>query len=175
MDLRVEKTIKSIFNAFLEMRAKSPLEKISVTELSEKATINKATFYLHFKDIYDLSETLENELVNSIIDKITPEEFEREPIMAIDALTEAYASKKNMISVLFADTRSHRLAYKVEQGVKTLLFSKNPEWKDHCGINALITYAVFGSYYAFVNNESFSVAETIRSIGNINRQLKPLL
>ena len=95
--------------------------------------------------------------------------------MAIDALTEAYASKKNMISVLFADTRSHRLAYKVEQGVKTLLFSKNPEWKDHCGINALITYAVFGSYYAFVNNESFSAAETIRSIGNINRQLKPLL
>ena len=101
MDLRVEKTIKSIFNAFLELRAKNPLEKISVTELSERATINKATFYLHFKDIYDLSDTLESELVNSIIDKISPEEFEREPIAAIDALTEAYASKKNMISILF--------------------------------------------------------------------------
>ena len=118
MDLRVEKTIKSIFNAFLEMRAKNPLEKISVTELSERATINKATFYLHFKDIYDLSDTLETELVNSIIAKISPEEFEREPIAAIDALTEAYASKRNMISILFADTRSQRLAQKVEQGVK---------------------------------------------------------
>lgn len=61
MDLRVEKTIKSIFNTFLEMRAKKPLEKISVTELSNKAMINKATFYLHFKDIYDLSDCLESE------------------------------------------------------------------------------------------------------------------
>ena len=36
MDLRVEKTIKSIFNAFLEMRAKSPLEKISVARILER-------------------------------------------------------------------------------------------------------------------------------------------
>ena len=94
MDLRVEKTIKSIFNTFLEMRAKNPLEKISVTELSEKAMINKATFYLHFKDIYDLSDCLESELVNSIIDKISPNEFVSDPVTAIDTLTEAYAAKK---------------------------------------------------------------------------------
>ncbi len=175
MDLRVEKTIKSIFNAFLELRAKNPLEKISVTELSERATINKATFYLHFKDIYDLSDTLESELVNSIIDKISPEEFEREPIAAIDALTEAYASKKNMISILFADTRSQRLAHKVEQGVKELLFSQNPAWKDDCRVNALISYAVFGSYYAFVNNSAFPPVETINAVSRINEQLKPLL
>ena len=106
MDLRVEKTIKSIFNTFLEMRAKNPLEKISVTELSEKAMINKATFYLHFKDIYDLSDCLESELVNSIIDKISPNEFVSDPVTAIDTLTEAYAAKKNMIQILFADTRS---------------------------------------------------------------------
>ncbi|PWM71817.1 MAG: TetR/AcrR family transcriptional regulator [Bacillota bacterium] len=175
MDLRVEKTIKSIFNAFLELRAKNPLEKISVTELSERATINKATFYLHFKDIYDLSDTLESELVNSIIDKITPEEFEREPIAAIDALTEAYASKKHMISILFADTRSQRLAHKVEQGVKELLFSQNPEWKEDVRVNALISYAVFGSYYAFVNNDKFPPADTIRAVGRVNEQLKTLL
>lgn len=176
MDLRIEKTLKSIFNAFLEMRAKSPLEKISVTELAEKATINKATFYLHFKDIYDLSDTLESELVGSIINKITPEEFEREPIAAIDALTEAYASKKQMISILFADTRSHRLAEKVEQGVKELLFEKNPDWRDNCRVNALISYVVFGSYYAFVNNtDEFSPAETINAISRISAELKPLL
>lgn len=175
MDLRVEKTIKSIFNAFLEMRAKNPLEKISVTELSERATINKATFYLHFKDIYDLSDTLETELVNSIIAKISPEEFEREPIAAIDALTEAYASKRNMISILFADTRSQRLAQKVEQGVKELLFDKNPEWKNDCRVNVLISYVVFGSYYAFVNNDRFSPAETIDAISRVSAELKSML
>ena len=55
MDLRTEKTKRSIINSFLELRSRKPLEKITVKELSEKAEINKATFYLHYHDIYDLS------------------------------------------------------------------------------------------------------------------------
>ena len=45
-------------NAFLELRSKKALEKITVRELCEKAEINKSTFYTHFRDIYDLSEYL---------------------------------------------------------------------------------------------------------------------
>ena len=33
MDLRIEKTEKAIKNAFMELRSKKPLEKISVREL----------------------------------------------------------------------------------------------------------------------------------------------
>ena len=62
MDLRIQKTKKSIINSFLTLRSKKPLERITVKELSNAAQINKATFYLHYKDIYDLSEALENEL-----------------------------------------------------------------------------------------------------------------
>ena len=52
MDLRVEKTRKSIINAFIALRAKKPLEKITIKELCEKAMINKSTFYSHNADIY---------------------------------------------------------------------------------------------------------------------------
>ncbi|MBR3282470.1 MAG: TetR/AcrR family transcriptional regulator [Ruminococcus sp.] len=45
MDMRIEKTRRSIINAFLQLRAKKPLEKITVKELSALAEINKATFY----------------------------------------------------------------------------------------------------------------------------------
>ena len=55
MDLRTERTKRSIINAFLELRSQKPLEKITVKELSELAFINKATFYTHYQDIYDLS------------------------------------------------------------------------------------------------------------------------
>ena len=54
MDLRIEKTEKGIKNAFIELRSKKPLEKITVRELCEIARINKSTFYSHYKDIYDL-------------------------------------------------------------------------------------------------------------------------
>ena len=56
MDLRITKTRAAVKNAFLELRAEKPLEKITVKELSTAANINKATFYLHYRDIFDLSE-----------------------------------------------------------------------------------------------------------------------
>ena len=56
MDLRIQKTKNSIFSAFIELRAAKPLEKITIRELTQKANISKQTFYLHFKDIYDLVE-----------------------------------------------------------------------------------------------------------------------
>ena len=56
MDLRITRTRNSIFSAFLELRSKKALERITVKELTEKAGISKQTFYLHFKDIYDLVE-----------------------------------------------------------------------------------------------------------------------
>ena len=59
MDLRIEKTEKAIKNAFMELRSKKPLEKISVRELCTLACINKSTFYSHYEDIYQLSDALE--------------------------------------------------------------------------------------------------------------------
>lgn len=67
MDLRIQKTKNSIFSAFIELRAAKPLEKITIRELTQKANISKQTFYLHFKDIYDLSEYLENDAITSLI------------------------------------------------------------------------------------------------------------
>ena len=55
MDLRTERTKRSITNAYLELRKQKPIEKITVKELSEVAFINKATFYTHYSDIYDLA------------------------------------------------------------------------------------------------------------------------
>lgn len=53
-DLRVRRTKMNIENAFLELLKERPIEKITVTELAERAMINKGTFYLHYQDIYDL-------------------------------------------------------------------------------------------------------------------------
>lgn len=46
MDLRVAKTKNAIINSFLSIRAKKPLEKITVRELCQMAMINKSTFTL---------------------------------------------------------------------------------------------------------------------------------
>ena len=37
--------------AFLELMKEKPYTKISVREITEKADINRSTFYLHYQDI----------------------------------------------------------------------------------------------------------------------------
>lgn len=69
-DLRVKKTRASIENAFFELLAEKPLEKISVTELARRARINKGTFYLHYKDIYDLYSSILDHFFDNIIESI---------------------------------------------------------------------------------------------------------
>lgn len=62
-DLRIQKTEKAIRDAFLDIRRKLPLEKIKVRSICQRAMINTSTFYNHYRDVQDLSDKLENELL----------------------------------------------------------------------------------------------------------------
>lgn len=64
-DQRVRLTKSLIKDAFLELLSRKNVRHITVRELCEKAQINRATFYAHYMDIYDLKEQLENELLES--------------------------------------------------------------------------------------------------------------
>lgn len=64
MDLRIVKTKKIIKEAFLQLRAKTPLEKIKVRDICNLALISKSTFYNHYEDVFALSEEMENEVLS---------------------------------------------------------------------------------------------------------------
>lgn len=53
-DLRVIKTYKVLYDALLELLENSPFEDIKVSDICEKALINRSTFYSHFSDKYEL-------------------------------------------------------------------------------------------------------------------------
>ena len=71
MDLRVVRTRRHIQEAFLALRAQKPMERITVKELAARAEINKATFYLHYRDIYDLYDRMEEEIIAAVMAGIT--------------------------------------------------------------------------------------------------------
>ena len=66
-DLRIIKTKRSIAAAFLELRSKKELERITVKELCERAAVNKSTFYTHYQDLYDLADQLETQVAADIV------------------------------------------------------------------------------------------------------------
>jgi len=119
MDLRVQKTRNGIFNAFIELRANKPLEKITVRELAENAQISKQTFYLHYKDIYDLSTHLENELVDELMkDLHYPDNMlEHLEQIAVEIFTRAIV-KGPVVKIVFSDSRVHALTDGIEKEIK---------------------------------------------------------
>ena len=176
MDIRIEKTKRSITNTFLELRSKKPLEKISIKELCEKAMINKSTFYAHYKDIYDLSERLENEVVNSVIASIQhPEKIFEDPSVFTQELFLGCLSVDTLIQTLFSGTRSGELVRKMEIHLKKLIYSSHPEYKKDFLKNVLLTYNIYGSYYAFFENRKYGDAKTVSAIGEISRESLKLL
>ena len=63
---RVKYTRMALKDSFIHILSKKEISKITVKEICERADINRTTFYLHFKDPYDLLEQIENEFIQDI-------------------------------------------------------------------------------------------------------------
>lgn len=64
-DLRVRKTKAAIRRVFEEMICEMDYEQITVKELTDRAMINRKTFYLHYETLDDLLAELQQEIVDS--------------------------------------------------------------------------------------------------------------
>lgn len=62
-DRRIIRTKRMIRDALSELIEEKGFDGITVTDLTRKADINRGTFYLHYRDKYDLLEQSENEII----------------------------------------------------------------------------------------------------------------
>lgn len=163
MDLRVKRTRTNITNAFIELRSRKPIEKITVKELAEAAFINKATFYQHYKDIYDLSESMETELINNIIRSIPhPDTLIDNPGRAILEISQAMLSQTELLHILFSDSHQSFMVDRLEQSIREQVLKKHPEYEDDLEKEILITFLIRGSFYASLKYIPSRPDETIQ-------------
>ena len=64
-DRRIRKTRSVLKAALLSLMKEKSVKHITVKELCDKADINRGTFYLHYTDVFDMLEQIENEMFNS--------------------------------------------------------------------------------------------------------------
>ena len=67
VDRRVKKTKRQLRQALMHLMTEKPSRSISVRELAERADINRGTFYIHYKDVSDLLQRLEDEMAERLI------------------------------------------------------------------------------------------------------------
>lgn len=150
MDLREKKTKRSIKNAFIKLRSTKPLERITIKELVESAEISKATFYLHYRDIYDLSDSLQKELIQDILQSLDqPKLFLSDTTAFTSALFYAFSDHHSMIEILFSGSQSAILPLSIEKELKEYIFKIIPSARDNAKFNILLTYQILGGYHAY--------------------------
>ncbi len=54
IDLRIRRTYKLLLDALATLIEEKPFEKITVTDICDKAMVHRTTFYKHFEDKYHL-------------------------------------------------------------------------------------------------------------------------
>jgi len=170
MDLRITKTKKAIINAFLSLRSKKPLEKITVRELCEMAMINKSTFYSHYADIYQLSDSLENEVVLSVIQSMNHPEYILENAGEFTRqLVLGYQSQDHLIQILFSGSRSSLLVSKIEQSIKKMVTEKYPQYGLDPVQNIVLTYTIYGGYYAYMEGRDYDQEQILSVLVNLTQ------
>ena len=66
-DLRIVKTRTNIKNSLIDLLAEKNVSKITVTELAEKAMINRKTFYRHYHTVQDVVDDINYDIINNVV------------------------------------------------------------------------------------------------------------
>lgn len=93
-DKRIRRTKKLLRQALTRLMQQKDFQSITVTDVVREADINRGTFYAHYRDVYDLRERIEAEMIadfRGMIAGLQPSEIATlQPVLsrAVDYLEE---------------------------------------------------------------------------------------
>lgn len=130
IDRRVRKTKQQLQDGFIYLRKQKDLKDITVKELCELTDLNRGTFYLHYKDIYDLSEQLEESLFVSfqeVLDKhsiASEDEIIDSPEPLLRDILLLIKDNSEFCTMLLSDTGEIAFVNKLKKLVLDIAFKK---------------------------------------------------
>src|SRR5258708_28119631 len=72
VDPRVKRTRHLLQQAFVELMHEKGISASSIQDIAERATLNRATFYIHFDDKYQLLDSIVQEQFHHMLTKDLP-------------------------------------------------------------------------------------------------------
>lgn len=117
-DKRVIKTRLAIKNAFMLLTFEKEKDKISVSDIAEKAGINRSTFYLHYNNVSEVIKDIENEIeteISACIESFDSKDIYGSTYAIFTSLTQALNSKETVKRYITESTASKYLAVKLKE------------------------------------------------------------
>ena len=182
MDKRIIKTRTNIKKAFIELAEEQPISKISVSDLSAKAHVNRSTFYLHYRDVPSVAADIEKEIEQSIaqcMDGFTVSDIYGSTYSFFQKLTKRLDENDGMKRYIIFSTNSVQVILKIKQ----ILVEKTADsilkrfpTIDIKKINYPLTYAAAGIVDCYVkwvsdNDAQTSMDELMKEVSEITEYI----
>jgi AcrR family transcriptional regulator len=163
VDPRIRRTRQLLFQAFQELLAEKTFDQISVQDLAERSTLNRATFYDHFADKFALLEAIIGERFSALIDaRMAGSEGTCEA-----GLRQLILAACDFLAEVSSGCQKHQRQFEpiVESRVKAILCellleglkshqAKNPELKA-----AMVSWAIAGAALQWSREKKVSAAQ----------------
>ena len=165
-DPRILRTRKLIMESFIELSGKKDFKDITIKDITTEAMINRATFYYHFEDKYDLLEKVLSEvlLINLNYEAYEEHELNEESIVSIfTAITNFQKSLSNRCHSGYEDTIARIIRDQLEVIFYKMLVKRHPTKEEQvlkCTA-VMLSWGIYGASVEWRKNSQKSPEDFI--------------
>ena len=121
LDGRVRKTRKVLNECLIRLLKEKRVQDITVRELTDMADLNRGTFYLHYKDVFDLLEKTEAELMdefNSLVMSYDAKDLKQHPALVFDDIFALVYDNADLVEILMGENGDLSFVNRLKQLVR---------------------------------------------------------
>lgn len=153
---KTARTKQEFIQAFWSLYAETPVNKITVAQVCERAGYHRNTFYLHFHDVYELLEDVESALLEDVatcvencMKRLTKDAGNLARIAALKDVVLFYERNKRFIVVLLGPQGDPSFALRLKEVLKPLwkryVIDQGESQRSEQEINLILEFTLAGS------------------------------
>ncbi|HTI14671.1 MAG TPA: TetR/AcrR family transcriptional regulator [Dictyobacter sp.] len=139
-DLRIRRTHHFLQEAMIELVTEKGFDAITVGDIAERAMINRATFYRHYQDKYDLVAMIFEEAANHLVEDMKPLHKDIDPGEKEENLLEIWnqffehiAEHARLYRAMLGKNGSPWFAARMREHIMKLILENERRWEQQAG------------------------------------------
>ena len=147
VDRRVRKTRRQLRECLITLLKEKKVQDITVRELTDMADLNRGTFYLHYKDVFDLLEKTEAELqedFNQLVCKHDAVDLKQRPSVIFNEIYSLVYDNADLIEILLGENGDLNFVNRLKQLIREKCL------KDWLEVFRSGNAAAFDAFFSFI-------------------------
>ena len=147
IDRRVRKTRRQLRECLISLLKEKKVQDITVRELTDMADLNRGTFYLHYKDVFDLLEKTEAELqdeFNQLVLKHDAVDLQHPPPVIFNEIYSLVYENADLIEILLGENGDLNFVNRLKKLIREKCL------KDWMEVFRTGNPAVFDAFFSYI-------------------------